>query len=170
MQGHASLIRVDNIELQLGQNLLHGFQVQSCPGDVRFLFIFLLQRQKTACLADGVGDALLLVGLRLAQPGASLAPCFGNEVARVARASLITFSRSAMAFATSWNAWTTDLSRVIVIMLADTMRMPLRRRSKSSCVSALTRSCTATRPLVSTSSMDMPMTVSVSTPSATAST
>ena len=80
MQGHASLIRVDNIELQLGQNLLHGFQVQSCPGDVRFLFIFLLQRQKTACLTDGVGDALLLVGLRLAQPRASLAPCFGNEV------------------------------------------------------------------------------------------
>src|SRR5947199_3149449 len=83
MEGHASLIRVDNIELQLGQNLLHGFQIQSCPGDVRCLFILLLQRQKTACLADGVGDALLLVGLRFAQPRASLSPCFGNEIARV---------------------------------------------------------------------------------------
>jgi len=83
MQGHPSPIRVDNIELQLGQNLLHGFQIQSCPGDVRCLFILLLQRQKTACLTDGVGDALLLVGLRLAQPRASLASRFGNEVARV---------------------------------------------------------------------------------------
>jgi|GraSoiStandDraft_54_1057290.scaffolds.fasta_scaffold186120_1 hypothetical protein len=79
MQGHAALIRVDNIELQLGQNLLHGFQIQPCPGDVRCLFILLLQRQKTAGLAEGIGDALLLVGLRLAQPRASLAPCFGNS-------------------------------------------------------------------------------------------
>ena len=83
MQGHTSLIRVDNIELQLGQNLLHGFQIQSCPGDLRCLFILLLQRQKTACLANSVGDALLLIGLRLAQPRASLAPRLGDEVARV---------------------------------------------------------------------------------------
>src|SRR6266702_4601244 len=83
MEGHASLIRVNNIELQLGQNLLHGFQIQSCPGDVWCLFILLLQCQKTACLADGVGDALLLVCFRFAQPCASFAPCFGNKVARV---------------------------------------------------------------------------------------
>src|SRR5450432_2578538 len=83
MQGHASLVRVDDIELQLGQNLLHGFQIQSCPGDVRYLFILLLQREKAARLADGSGYALLLVGLRLAQPRARLAPRLGNEVARV---------------------------------------------------------------------------------------
>src|SRR5207248_5804890 len=56
MQGHAALVGVDNIELQLGQNLLHGFQIQPCPGDVRCLFILLLQRQKTAGLAEGIGD------------------------------------------------------------------------------------------------------------------
>src|SRR5258708_20257786 len=83
MQGYASLIRVDDIELQLGQDLLHGFQIRWYPGDVRYLFILLLQREKAARLADGSGDALLLVGLRLAQPRARLAPCLGNEVARV---------------------------------------------------------------------------------------
>jgi hypothetical protein len=48
------------------------------------------------------------------------------------------------------------------MMLADTIETQLRRRSSTSWVCAFTRSCTVTRPRVSTSSTGIPATVSVS--------
>jgi hypothetical protein len=56
MQGYPPLIGIDDVELHLGEDLLHGFEIQSGPGDVRDLLILLLQRQETAGLADRFGD------------------------------------------------------------------------------------------------------------------
>src|SRR6266536_4479070 len=81
MQGHTALVGIDDIELHLGQDPLHGFEIEPGAGDVGDPFIFLLKGQELAGLTESFGDPLLLVGIRLGQPRASFASRPGKEVA-----------------------------------------------------------------------------------------
>src|SRR6266536_42336 len=169
MDGHASLVGVDDIELQLGQDLLQGFQIQARPSDVRYLFILLLQCQKTARLSNGIGDALLLVGLRLAQPRARLTPCLGNEVARVGAGlvdHLLAVGHGIRHVLESLHNRSIESDRHNARRYDTNAAVPAVKELLSL---GLDPFLYATRPLVSTSSMGMPTTVSVSTPSAMAS-
>jgi ABC-type dipeptide/oligopeptide/nickel transport system ATPase subunit len=83
IERNLALLGIDDVHLHLGQDPLHGLEIEPRAGDLGRLLVLLEEGKESVAIADRFRDALLPVGLRPAHHGMGFAARLRQQVVGV---------------------------------------------------------------------------------------